>query len=77
MGQDLTGIWRGHFGSVGNRLIEQLLADGSRYKFEIQLDQRNKQFQGVTYSYKTTVFYGKATCTGAVNPTTKKFFSKN
>ena len=72
MGQDLTGIWRGHFGSVGNRLIEQLLADGSRYKFEIQLDQRNKQFQGVTYSYKTTVFYGKATCTGAVNPTTKK-----
>jgi len=72
MGQDLTGIWRGHFGSSGNRMIEQLLGEADRYKFEIQLDQRNKQFQGVTYSYKTTVFYGKATCLGAVNTTTKK-----
>ena len=72
MGQDLTGIWRGHFRSAGNRMIEQLLGEEDRYKFEVQLDQRSKQFQGVTYSYKTTVFYGKATCEGAVNPATKK-----
>jgi len=72
MGQDLTGIWRGHFRSSGNRMIEQFLGEEDRYKFEIQLDQRNKQFSGVTYSYKTTVFYGKATCTGGVDTTTKK-----
>jgi hypothetical protein len=53
-------------------MLEQLLGEEDRYKFEIQLDQRNKQFQGVTYSYKTTVFYGKATCSGAVNTQTKK-----
>lgn len=72
IGQDLTGIWRGHFRSAGNRMIEQLLGEEDRYKFEVQLDQRSKQFSGVTYSYKTTVFYGKATCSGAVNPTSKK-----
>ena len=72
IGQDLTGIWRGHFRSAGNRMIEQLLGEEDRYKFEVQLDQRSKQFQGVTYSYKTTVFYGKATCEGALNPATKK-----
>ena len=72
-GQDLTGIWRGHFKSTGagNRVLEQLMGE-DRYKFEVQLDQRQKAFTGVTYSYKTTVFYGKATCSGAVNTSTKK-----
>ena len=72
VGQDLTGIWRGHFRSAGNRMIEQLLGEEDRYKLEIQVDQKAKQFNGVTYSYKTTVFYGKATCSGAVNTSTKK-----
>ena len=72
IGQDLTGIWRGHFRSAGNRTIELLFGEEDRYKFEIQLDQRSKQINGVTYSYKTTVFYGKATCSGAVNTKTKK-----
>ena len=74
-GQDVTGIWRGHFSQVvyqrdaeGNKIAIPL----DRYKFEIQLDQRNKAFSGVTYSYLTTVFYGKATATGTVNPSTKK-----
>jgi hypothetical protein len=70
--QDLTGIWRGHFESDnGNRLLD---APGmeDRYKFEVQLDQRDKAFRGVTYSYKTTVFYGKASCYGAINKQTKK-----
>jgi hypothetical protein len=72
IGQDLTGIWRGHFRSSSNRILEQLLGEEDRYKFEIQLDQRNKEFNGVTYSYKTTVFYGKATCSGAVNTKNSK-----
>ena len=43
-----------------------------RYKFETQIEQDEKSFSGVTYSYKTTVFYGKASCYGAINPKTKK-----
>jgi hypothetical protein len=57
--QNITGIWRGYFvqNSYG-------YAD-DRYKFEIQLDQlSNNGIHGVTYSYKTTVFYGKADITG-------------
>ena len=74
-GQDVTGIWRGHFTQV----VYQRDADGNtiaipreRYKLEIQVDQQNKIFSGVTYSYLTTVFYGKATASGTVNPSTKK-----
>src|SRR4030095_10195097 len=53
------------------RLME-LMGEDDRYKFEVQLDHRNKSFDGVTYSYKTTVFYGKASCRGTLNPSTKK-----
>lgn len=68
--QDLTGIWRGSFQS-GNGISDRLNSE-DRYKFEIQIDQRNKKFNGVTYSYKTTVFYGKAVANGTVNPLTGK-----
>jgi len=70
--QDITGIWRGHFQSSSSSMLERLYGVEDRYKFEIQLDQRNKLFSGVTYSYKTTVFYGKADCRGQVNDKTKK-----
>ena len=52
--QDLTGIWRGNFKRTADansgRLMD-LLGNEERYKFEVQLDQHNKQFKGVTYSY--------------------------
>lgn len=44
-----------------------MLGQEERYKFEVQVDQHDKRFSGVTYSYLTTVFYGKATCQGTVN----------
>ncbi len=69
--QDISGIWRGHFLSGNNRLTE-LFGYEDRYKFELQIQQNSKKFSGVTYSYKTTVFYGKATCQGTVNTSTKK-----
>ena len=50
----------------------EMLGQDERYKFEVQVDQQGKKFAGVTYSYLTTVFYGKATCEGTVNPNTKK-----
>ena len=70
--QDLTGIWRGYF--VSNGRMSQLLGEDDRYKFEIQIEQDNKNFSGITYSYKTTVFYGKASCYGTFNKQTKKVF---
>jgi hypothetical protein len=69
--QDLSGIWRGSFVSADNRLMDMFnLQD--RYKYEVQIDQHNKAFSGVTYSYKTTVFYGKASADGTLNPKTGK-----
>jgi hypothetical protein len=73
--QDLTGIWRGNFRrtpTAANGRLMELLGSDERYKFEVQLDQHDKKFKGVTYSYLTTVFYGKATCQGTVNPATKQ-----
>jgi len=72
--QELTGIWRGNFRRTpvsSNGHLMELLGGDERYKFEVQIDQKKKNFQGVTYSYLTTVFYGKATCQGTVNPDTK------
>lgn len=45
---------------------------GERYKYEVQIDNKGKVFNGVTYSYKTTVFYGKASAKGTINDKTGK-----
>ncbi|CAN5295183.1 hypothetical protein BH11BAC6_BH11BAC6_16580 [soil metagenome] len=60
--QDITGIWRGYFNSGYGYLKQQ-------YKYEVQINEltnkaTQKGIQGVTYSYRTTVFYGKATLQG-------------
>src|SRR5689334_22039653 len=69
--QDLTGIWRGSFNSSDK--VYSALNIYDRYKFEVQIDDRlDKKFTGVTYSYKNTVFYGKAAATGTINPKTGK-----
>lgn len=68
--QDLTGIWRGSF--VAADRLQSLASPSDRYKLEVQIDQHDKAFNSVTYSYKTTLFYGKATATGTVNPKTGK-----
>jgi Fe-S cluster assembly iron-binding protein IscA len=50
------------------QLINQSLPGGEReetYKYEIQIEQQsNNGIKGVTYSYKSTVFYGKAELQG-------------
>jgi hypothetical protein len=56
--QDITGIWRGYFMS-GMGFYKQ------QYKYEVQIKQSsNLALKAVTYSYKTTVFYGKASAQG-------------
>ncbi|NCI46391.1 hypothetical protein [Sediminibacterium soli] len=60
--QKITGIWRGYFTS--SPIIKDGLGE-ERYKYEVQIEQKsNNGIAGVTYSYKTTVFYGKAELTG-------------
>ena len=55
--QNLTGIWRGYFISSG----------ADQYKFELQISHKKSSISGVSYSYLSTVFYGKATLTGNFN----------
>ncbi|HEU4609586.1 MAG TPA: hypothetical protein VFS31_15820, partial [Chitinophagaceae bacterium] len=75
--QNLTGIWRGSFTNMlyerdasGNRIA--LPAD--HYKFEVQIAQTGNEFKSVTYSYLSTVFYGKAVARGTVNSRNGKVF---
>lgn len=56
--QQLTGVWRGTFYS-GYGFYRQ------QYKYEVQINHlSNNSIKGVTYSYRTTVFYGKANMQG-------------
>lgn len=68
--QDITGIWRGYFyANVGPYK--------DYYKYEVQIDQlKNNSLKGVTYSYRTTVFYGKATFEGIWFPKAKSLLVK-
>lgn len=63
--QDITGIWRGSFNS--SEKVFDMFSLENKYKLEVQVEQLNNKLNGVTYSYKTTVFYGKATADGAVD----------
>ncbi|HTS44405.1 MAG TPA: hypothetical protein VMH01_08415, partial [Puia sp.] len=69
--QDVTGIWRGHFRSNDN-IYQRLMADDDRYRIEVQIAQHDKTLKAVTYSYRSTIFYGKAEANGSVDFKTKK-----
>lgn len=66
----MTGVWQGHFRSGTSAMRSSLFDD--RYKFEVQIAQNNKSFEAITYSYLSTIFYGKATAAGTVNGHTGK-----
>ncbi len=56
--QNLTGVWQGYF-------ITGFGPNKHRYKFEVQINNKaNDALEAVTYSYKSTVFYGKAAAQG-------------
>src|SRR5580698_10457202 len=69
--QDLTGVWQGHF-QASDGVHSSLFNYGDRYRFEVQIAQQQKKFAAVTYSYLSSVFYGKAAAAGTVNPKTGK-----
>jgi hypothetical protein len=62
--QDLTGIWKGYF----------ITDVGEQYKLEFQIKQDNpSSVTGVSYSYLDVRFYGKATMTGSLDRSEKRF----
>jgi hypothetical protein len=68
--QDLTGIWRGYFSSSSGLYKDDIRQE--LYKYEVQIDQQaNNALTGVTYSYKSTVFYGKSAFRGIYTVQTK------
>jgi len=68
--QDLTGVWQGHFRSSNTAARSSLFDD--RYKFEVQIAQHDKILEAITYSYLSSLFYGKAAAAGTVNLKTSK-----
>ena len=73
--QKLTGIWRGYFSSSNGVYREGVKEE--TYKYEIQIDQQsNNGILGVTYSYKSTVFYGKAELQGIFTTSSKSLIIK-
>jgi len=74
--QSLTGIWRGYFIQKDFDLIKGKPTE-DKYKYEMQINNLpNNSIEGVTYSYKTTVFYGKAALQGIYTKKTKNIIFK-
>lgn len=70
----MLGIWRGYFYSGYGAFKQQ-------YKYEVQLNElpnpnSQKAVQGVTYSYRSTVFYGKASLQGIYDSKNKSITIK-
>ena len=73
--QKLTGIWRGYFSAASGIFRED--AEEEMYKYEVQIDQQsNNSTKGVTYSYKSSVFFGKSTMQGIYTESTKNLILK-
>jgi hypothetical protein len=68
-GQNISGVWRGSF---GHNFFGDIVPEDS-YKFEVQIDHRQEDARGVTYSYHNTDFYAKASLTGKWNKQKKSF----
>lgn len=73
--QKITGIWRGYF-SAANGIFRDDIGE-EMYKYEVQIDQQSdNSIKGVTYSYKSTVFYGKSTMQGIYTANNKNLILK-
>ena len=73
--QKLTGIWRGYF-SASNGLYRGGVKE-EMYKYEVQIRlNKDNSVDGVTYSYQTTVFFGKASAQGIYSPNAKSITLK-
>ncbi|MFP5042157.1 hypothetical protein [Parasediminibacterium sp. JCM 36343] len=74
--QKLTGIWRGYFLQKSFDGVRGQFID-DKYRYEIQINNLpSNSIEGVTYSYKTTRFYGKAASQGIYAKKTKTLLLK-
>ncbi|HQR94066.1 MAG: hypothetical protein B7Y15_10070 [Bacteroidetes bacterium 24-39-8] len=73
--QKLTGIWRGYFSASNGLYRGGIKEEMYKYEVQIRLNQDNS-VDGVTYSYQTTVFYGKASAQGIYSPQAKSITLK-
>lgn len=73
--QKLTGIWRGYFSASNGLYRGGIKEEMYKYEVQIRLNQDNS-VDGVTYSYQTTVFYGKASAQGIYSPQAKSLTLK-
>ncbi len=74
--QKLTGIWRGNFVQRDFNGVAGKWIDDS-YKYEIQIHQLTDQsVEGVTYSYKNKIFYGKSSFKGIITKATNNLLLK-
>ncbi len=74
--QKLTGIWRGNFVQRDFNGVAGKWIDDS-YKYEIQIHQLTDQsVEGVTYSYKNKIFYGKSSFKGIFTKATNNLLLK-
>lgn len=73
--QKLTGIWRGYFSAASGIFRDDIGEE--MYKYEVQIDQQsNNSVKGVTYSYKSTVFFGKSSMQGIFTASSKNLILK-
>lgn len=74
--QDITGVWSGTFEEqVFNPRFGNFVTN--TYKYEVQINKlANNSLEGVTYSYLSTRFYGKASLKGLFQPKTKTIVIK-
>jgi hypothetical protein len=69
--QNITGVWRGYFlvsesGGSANK------SAATQYNYEVQiLEKSGGQLSGVTYTYKTKEYFGKANFTGNISGSRK------
>jgi hypothetical protein len=61
---NLTGIWRGYFIQKDFNPLRGVFVE-EKYNYEIQINVlKSNAVEGVTYSYRSTAFYGKAAMQG-------------
>jgi len=74
--KNILGIWQGYFVQQAYNPFTQRFTE-DKYKFEVQINQLpDNALEGVTYSYKTTVFYGKAAFHGIYTKNTNNVLLK-
>lgn len=68
--QSITGVWRGYFSIAETGAAKKGAA--IQYNYEVQLQEKSGgRLSGVTYTYKSKEYFGKANFTGSITANRK------